>query len=162
MGASLRVPLAYAPDWPSALATYLAPSEAGAAGGAVWLHAADARAAATPYFDVAWADGGRHALVVGAEAAGLSPWVRAAAEASADAAAAPRSRPGSRRNGGAEVRVDFVSIPLAAAPHSLAAHAAGASSSPAVESLNAAVAGSIVLCEAHRQIIASDRRAKII
>jgi tRNA G18 (ribose-2'-O)-methylase SpoU len=161
MGASLRVPLAYAPDWPSALATYLAPSEAGAAGGAVWLHAADARAAATPYFDVAWADGGRHALVVGAEAAGLSPWVRAAAEASAEAAAAEASA-GSRRNGGAEVRVDFVSIPLAAAPHSLAAHAAGAGSSPAVESLNAAVAGSIVLCEAHRQIIASDRRAKSI
>lgn len=163
MGASLRVPLASAPDWPAALATYLAPTGATKgghnSGGPVWLHAADARPAAKPYGDVNWAEG-RHALVVGAEAAGLSPWVRHAAEAAeaAEAADAAGSSPGRPAEA---VRVGFVSIPLAAAPHSWAPPAAGAGiRRPAVESLNAAVAGSVVLCEAHRQITAAGRQTK--
>ena len=150
MGASLRIPLASASDWPTALSAYLAPERSGSSSissgtssDGLWLHAADARPAATPYFEVNWSQG-RHALVVGTEAAGLSPWLRNAADAAE----------GSNLEVSESVRIDYVSIPLASAPHSLSPGATeNGAHGPAVESLNAAVAGGIVLCEAHRQII---------
>jgi len=160
MGASLRIPIASARDWPNALASYLAPPSEGGKegdgsssgngiGDGLWLHAADARPSATPYYEVDWSRG-RHALVVGAEAAGLSPWLRNAADAT-ESLSSSSSAVGDDNH---DLRVDYVSIPLAIAPHSLSPLGPGdGASGPAVESLNAAVAGSIVLCEAHRQII---------
>ena len=146
MGAALRLPIHAAPDWPAAVGGYL--PQPGGEGGTrgrcspeehplpVALHAADA-AGLIPYHGVAWA-GGRHALVVGAEAEGLSEWVRREAG----------------RDGGA---VQLLAVPLALGPHRLGGEdpAAGAEgTAAAVESLNAAVAGSIILCEAHRQMSA--------
>jgi len=139
MGASFRVPIAQATSWQHALDEFLQPTATQAAAvEPLTLFAADA-SAFTAYHEVSW-DSGRNALIVGSEAQGLSQQVREAVEKGA---------------------VELVSIPLATEPHTLGRHDGSSSSSQprpghqrsAVESLNAAVAGTIVLCEAHRQIL---------
>ena len=106
MGATLRLPIVQVKDWEAAVG-------AGCVLDGVAVHAADMDGVA--YYDVDWR--APSALVVGAEAAGLSGEVRGAVSSGA---------------------IGAVSIPMAA-------------SYGKVESLNAAVAGSVVLCEAFRQ-----------
>lgn len=115
MGATLRLPFAAVADWADARGLL----------GGLTVHAADA-AGARLFHEVDWRQ--PSALVVGAEAAGLSPQVRRAIS---------------------EGEVSSVTIPLAAGPDG-----------DRVESLNAAVAGSVVLCEAFRQC-ASESATKL-